>query len=476
MQEHRVITTDEAHPKLTTTTLLRSEVIDLGPRKFMVTSYQAAEDQPIIDLVMELPAKHNTSNTSRRKLRITNWVPKSIVYYALTQSKFVMTVDCVTESAATLHPDKATDTQGKMWGYINNKPHHVSIDHHAVFSAPPDELTSAKLAFELWKKRALFNETRIIVTHTDPDTILTLALIWNLVPINRIVEVISAATAADHTGEDTPLTQLLDFAEVHNDIDLSLSLVQLYFIYQDQLAKQKTTQTWSLQKFSLWLSNNHLMTPKLEDYFSEALTEQDKQTKLAHLFQSKEVTELWNATQNATKKVELATIDGFKLWRYPNNVVLIENTFDPNNPNSMAYDYIESQKLLEVLPPEIQKDVSVVVFSRVMPTVETWELTLQERSNQPVQQPRKRQDQLLYEVKVRVVKPGISLLDLHGFDLTESKKRSNKKRLNWHFGGRPNAGSTFRDGGSTQDGHAFANLISKKLSSFAPDLDARISK
>ncbi|MFM9872455.1 MAG: hypothetical protein ACKVQS_03195 [Fimbriimonadaceae bacterium] len=92
------------------------------------------------------------------------------------------------------------------------------VDHHAPDPRWERFISSGALALEYVKTNEPANE--VILNHTDCDSILSAAIVTGLIP--PLPEFGLAAIAADHTGEENPIADLLQDLQHIRDFDLSL--------------------------------------------------------------------------------------------------------------------------------------------------------------------------------------------------------------------------------------------------------------
>lgn len=84
----------------------------------------------------------------------------------------------------------------------------VNIDHHAPLERMRRQITSTALAAEFLESGARVEPgSYVVINHTDCDSILSSALLTHLVPLNQ--KLVDASVAADHTGEENAIADLL---------------------------------------------------------------------------------------------------------------------------------------------------------------------------------------------------------------------------------------------------------------------------
>ncbi len=110
------------------------------------------------------------------------------------------------------------------WGYQLGRL--VNVDHHAPVAAMERHVSSAVLALELVNVRGQPDDGTVVISHCDCDSVLSAGILsGRLPPEPRWGD---AAVAADHTGAEDPIADLLQPLDDLRDWALSLrSLDQL---------------------------------------------------------------------------------------------------------------------------------------------------------------------------------------------------------------------------------------------------------
>lgn len=104
------------------------------------------------------------------------------------------------------------------WGWRLG--HSVNIDHHAPVDAMAREISSTNLALRYVEAQGPADpSTRVLITHTDCDSILSAGLITG--DLDPHPEYGEAALAADHTGEPNDIADLLQALMDERDIHAS---------------------------------------------------------------------------------------------------------------------------------------------------------------------------------------------------------------------------------------------------------------
>ena len=98
-----------------------------------------------------------------------------------------------------------------------------NIDHHAPVAAMAREVSSANLALRWVRESDRDRRGPVLLTHTDCDSILTAGIVSRrLEPRERYGE---AAIAADHTGAEDPIADLLQAIQGRRDVEHSLAML-----------------------------------------------------------------------------------------------------------------------------------------------------------------------------------------------------------------------------------------------------------
>lgn len=96
-----------------------------------------------------------------------------------------------------------------------------NIDHHAPVRAMAREVSSANLALGWVAETGGRGAGPILLTHTDCDSILTAGIVsGRLEPLEHYGD---AAIAADHTGAEDPIADLLQAIQQTRDVEYSLA-------------------------------------------------------------------------------------------------------------------------------------------------------------------------------------------------------------------------------------------------------------
>lgn len=102
----------------------------------------------------------------------------------------------------------------------------INIDHHAPIKEFSKNISSTNLAIEWVKKRGILDKDySVIVNHTDCDSVLASLVVRGILsPDERFGE---SAIAADHTGEENEIADLLQALEDKRDLEFSTRNLQL---------------------------------------------------------------------------------------------------------------------------------------------------------------------------------------------------------------------------------------------------------
>jgi hypothetical protein len=102
----------------------------------------------------------------------------------------------------------------------------IIIDHYMSLPEMEKLVSSTNLAIEYVKTNGPADQDyMIVINHTDTDSILSSAIIRGILPSNEIF--IQAAIAADHTGEENSIADLLQALDKERDINFSLRNLKL---------------------------------------------------------------------------------------------------------------------------------------------------------------------------------------------------------------------------------------------------------
>jgi hypothetical protein len=118
----------------------------------------------------------------------------------------------------------AENFQEKPWGYETGRL--VNIDHHAPTPRMRDRISSTNLAILHIEGRGIAKpDETVVINHTDCDSILSSAIMrGDLEPLEIFGD---AAIAADHTGEENSIADLLQALDKKRDYDYSLRNLRL---------------------------------------------------------------------------------------------------------------------------------------------------------------------------------------------------------------------------------------------------------
>ncbi len=102
----------------------------------------------------------------------------------------------------------------------------LNIDHHSKKPEMERKVSSTNLAIEYIKKYGLLSEDwQYIVHHTDCDSLLSSAIMRGILPPDEKFG--EAAVAADHTGAENKIADLLQAIQDRRDLGYSLEQLQL---------------------------------------------------------------------------------------------------------------------------------------------------------------------------------------------------------------------------------------------------------
>lgn len=99
-----------------------------------------------------------------------------------------------------------------------------NIDHHAPVPRMAREVSSANLAMHWMAQDELRSHGPVVVTHTDCDSILSAGIVAGRLEPGERYGV--AAIAADHTGEENAIADLLQAIQDRRDVEYSLEMLR----------------------------------------------------------------------------------------------------------------------------------------------------------------------------------------------------------------------------------------------------------
>jgi len=105
----------------------------------------------------------------------------------------------------------------------------LNIDHHAAVASMARTVSSTNPAIDRVRQCGLpAPESRVVITHTDCDSVLSAAIMSGRVPPETILG--EAAIAADHSGAENPIADLLQGLQRHRDFELFLHNLNLLIL------------------------------------------------------------------------------------------------------------------------------------------------------------------------------------------------------------------------------------------------------
>jgi hypothetical protein len=107
--------------------------------------------------------------------------------------------------------------QEKPWGYERGLM--VNIDHHAYLPRMSTRISSTNLALLYVQHNGIArSEETVVINHTDCDSVLSAAIVRG--DVEPLPVFGAAAIAADHTGEENAIADLLQGLDPHRDYSL----------------------------------------------------------------------------------------------------------------------------------------------------------------------------------------------------------------------------------------------------------------
>lgn len=96
----------------------------------------------------------------------------------------------------------------------------TSVDHHAPVSVMSRQISSATLALDYVREHGPARDEVVVVNHTDCDSVLSSAIVRGILPPEQRFS--DAAIAADHTGAENDIADLLQALDSKRDMQFSL--------------------------------------------------------------------------------------------------------------------------------------------------------------------------------------------------------------------------------------------------------------
>ncbi len=118
------------------------------------------------------------------------------------------------------------DRRGYLDGGILHLYDILNIDHHAPLKEFTKHISSTNLAIAWVKKNGVLNKNyTVVLNHTDCDSVLSSFIIRGIFPPHEIFG--EAAIAADHTGEENKIADLLQALQYKRDLEFSVRNLKL---------------------------------------------------------------------------------------------------------------------------------------------------------------------------------------------------------------------------------------------------------
>lgn len=105
------------------------------------------------------------------------------------------------------------------WGWLLGRI--VNVDHHAPVAAMERNVSSAVLALDFVSVHGIPADAAVVISHTDCDSVLSAGILSGRLPPERRWG--DAAVAADHTGAEDPVADLLQPLDDLRDWERSLA-------------------------------------------------------------------------------------------------------------------------------------------------------------------------------------------------------------------------------------------------------------
>jgi hypothetical protein len=321
----------------------------------------------------------------------------------------------------------------------------LNIDHHADAVEMQRAVSATTLAFiKITRHRRDISHIPIVITHTDTDSILSAALLRNKVPLEFLHECTQAVIAADHTGAQTDLGDLLQVTEGLQDLTFSLRLVENYFIAKKQAkAQQRSFDLVTFLNSKYPRQNITIQSQNQQLSLAEALEQyREKRNQVSELFAT--TPELNDPSRPEVHRIQ----DDYELTEIGQGVFAVTDTKivpigEPPRP------VFPTEYLNLIIPPELRQKARVVIFSRPRPILDQAGLVAGYLTNQD--------GKYIQDYKTVVMPDQIGQVNL---------KKLNLEEFGW--GGRHNMGSNARITGealmkSTKNAVELGRIVAERL-------------
>lgn len=119
----------------------------------------------------------------------------------------------------------------------------VNIDHHAPIERMIKQISSTNLAMEYVKKHGIISNdpnTIVVINHADCDSVLASAILRGILPPEEKFG--EAAIAADHTGKENKIADLLQSFDAAEKRDLEFSLRNLQLLLEGKSIEKEAQE------------------------------------------------------------------------------------------------------------------------------------------------------------------------------------------------------------------------------------------
>ena len=165
-------------------------------------------------------------------------------------------------------------------GYWHQEEDLLNIDHHAPTQSMFRFVSSGSLAIEYVTEHGpLTDDTALIINHTDCDSMVSALIMRGIIPAHQVFD--DAVIAADHTGAEHPIADLLQALDVARDPEFSARNLALLLegapleeaalaLYQRRMEGRRLTEE-HIQRGSHWNLDEIYVVPYIKGLRSEFL-------------------------------------------------------------------------------------------------------------------------------------------------------------------------------------------------------------
>jgi hypothetical protein len=170
--------------------------------------------------------------------------------------------------------DKSEQGQVESWGGISFE-EVLIVDHHAPLNCMARQVSSTNLADAYIRTHGPLSEDyAILINHTDADSLLSALVMGGHLPPKKYL--CQAAIAADHTGEENAISDLLQSLEEERDlvhsIEVLLKLLKRRYNGREEVLLLKEQNCFHWEEKVAWIILEH----KIDGEFFTAILPEAK--------------------------------------------------------------------------------------------------------------------------------------------------------------------------------------------------------